>query len=750
MRIAIGARQMTRRLLVASLSLATWVVAPDALARSTFDPDAGRVRLPKDAVRTFDFETPESLVGLELGAWDNTSGQLPLLRRTPIANPGDVAALLTQGDDDVLEGTHAIRLGANQTGIVIRDAALFDQLKGGRFEVNLWARADGTTPGIWVVYDQDPEGIFGPNWSFATVRAIRTGRQTSDGWAEISTGALDGNIWGAPVRAIALLPSSAADAPDTFLVDALDIQKVDGQPTPPIACTQQTVDTVCGAEGDCIFGHCVSSTVTWGLLPPAAHRSEIAERWIMYGTRVIGDRNAAKHGVDIMTPQARALAVTAPSSRQFYGGLNRLVNLLRDNHTSFGFPANVTDFTPQVDFGSSSALGACFGVVEKDIAGGGLGFAVYRAVTDTPLSGVKLQRGDLLYAIDGRDPKEWIDDVWPRFATTMPNDPASDWSSVAGSLARLIVTRGQTATFMRCASASACDAANRQLITVDVSRAIFEAVANPNPNAPQGQRLGCSQRFTESVSGTAGGFNGEDPVKTTTNANGDVLVSFDGFNTITGGGSKWVAAMQGVFNPHPARVVMDARMGHGGNLEAVTELLDLMRGTSEPTGVFTFGRGTYDLTDPPWLFERLKGCVVTSRDFWTCFEANAIASFTTAASPPGGGTKIAWLNANDVSANDFMPRLLQGRSNLKIFSPHPTAGAFGNIIELPSVQTNWGGGSIQIADSRFAPDAQTAIGARWESGHGVVPDVAVAQKLSDAILGVDTILTTALAWLEAP
>ena len=180
-----------------------------------------------------------------------------------------------------------------------------------------------------------------------------------------------------------------------------------------------------------MFGHCISSTVTWGANPPAAHRAEIAERWVQFATRFMGDRNAAKNGATILAPEARELAKTAPSSRQFYGGLNRLVNLLRDNHTSFGSPSNFTSFAPQVQQGSSSVMGACFGVVEKDIMDGGLGFAVFRAAAD-PTTGTPLKTGDVLVQIDGKDPKAWVDEVWPRFATTLPNDPRADWGSVAG------------------------------------------------------------------------------------------------------------------------------------------------------------------------------------------------------------------------------------------------------------------------------------------------------------------------------
>ena len=208
--------------------------------------------------------------------------------------------------------------------------------------------------------------------------------------------------------------------------------------------------------------------------------------------------------------------------------------------------------------------------------------------------------------------------------------------------------------------------------------------------------------------------------------------------------------MSGVFEGKPARVLMDARMGHGGYYTTVEHLFHLLRGTSEPMGVISMGRGTYDMTDPPWLMSRLGACTDQGSDMWGCFAGSANGFFASRATPPGAATKIAWLNTHDVSANDFMPRLLQGRTGVRIFAPHPTSGAFGAVSQLPGLASGWSGGSIQVQDARFAPDLASAAAARWESGHGVEPDVVVAQKLSDAINGVDTILEAATAWLAAP
>ncbi len=716
-----------------------------AHARADFDPALNGLRITSGALRTVDFETAEGLLGLELTTWADTQG-FPQLERTKITSAEQLGDRLTDAAD-AIEGAHAMRLGDGR-GLAIVDETLFAQVKDGRFEVSLWARADGAPPNVQVLYDRDAENVYGGTPQWALVRAIRTGRETTDGWAEYATGPLDGSVWGVPARAVVVLPTrSSSDKKASFLVDALEVRAVDGKPVAPAACTQANVESTCGAEGDCMFGHCVSSTVTWGANPSAAHRQEIAERWIQFATRFIGDRNAAKNGMLVLTPEARELAKSAPSSRQFFGGLNRLVNLLRDNHTSFGVPSNFTNFAPQVQQGTSSVMGACFGVVEKDLMGGGLGFAVFRA-GENPTSGTPLQRGDVLVAIDGQDPKAWVDEVWPRYATTLPNDPRADWGGVAGDLSTLIASRASTVTLERCASASSCDPATRQSITIDIAKIVYEVLTSPTP--PQGgARFACSQRFSNSVSVEAPGGLGEDPVLTAKGAGGETRVQFDGFV----GQGQWEQSMTTVFSSGASAVLMDARMGHGGYYTTVEHLFHLLRGTSEPIGVFSVGRGTYDMTDPPSLLGRLASCVGSGSfgtDFWSCYAGNANGFFAQQASPPGAATKIAWLNTRDVSANDFMPRLLKGRTGFRIFAPHPTSGAFGAVVQLPSVASGWSGASIQIQDARFAPSIDDVSEVRWESGHGVEPDVVVVQKLSDALAGVDTIVQAATAWLATP
>lgn len=732
--------------LTAASSLLLLALSPTlASARADLDPKSASLRIESGALRTYDFERPESLMGLQLTLWADVQSFLPKLERTPITNVDQVKSMLVEGTD-VVEGTHALRLGKGGYGLAIVDPALFGELARGRFEVTFWARADGAVPQLHVVYDRSIDNVYAGNLGFATVRGIRTGRETTDGWAEFAATPLDGSVWGMPVQAIAITPSAAADGKTSFLIDALEIRKVEGKIIEPKACTQQTAEAVCGAEGECMYGRCVSATATWGVLPSLAQRTEVAERWVQLGTRFIGDRNGAINGTKILLPNARAIAKTAVSSRQFYGGLNRLVNLLRDNHTSFGSPGGINVLSPQVRGGGSGVVGACFGVVEKDIAGGGLGYAVFRA-TETSPTGVPLKRGDLVLAIDGRDPKEWVDEMYPLVATTLPNDPAADWGPSANDLARLVSARASTLTIGRCASSAACTGSARQVITIDIAKPAFEAVTGDlTPLLSRG--IGCTQRFSESVTAAAPPSSNEDPVKIETGAGGETRVSFDGFV----GEKVWRSQMSSVFNGVNTKVLMDARMGHGGFYDTVEYLFNLTRGTSEPIGVFSMGRGTYDLVDPPWLLSRLGQCTgepTSNADFWLCFQGHANGFYAKQASPPGASTRIAWVNTYDVSANDFMPRLLKGRTNVRIFGPHPTAGAFGAIAELPPLLTGYSGGSLQVQDARFSSDLQSAATARWESGHGVIPDTVVVEKLSHAIDGVDTMIEAATAWLAS-
>ncbi len=727
--------------LVAVAALAGLVCVGAPARAATFAASTGTLTLSGGSARAASFDNVDALktMNVKVAKWAGRSFfELAFTDATAEA----LAPFVAKGENVALEGTGALRIGKDSNGLVFFDTATFEALRKSRFEVTFWSKAEGIGPSFFVAYGRTDADVYTKDrFPFAQVRAIRTGRQTSDGWAEYSTGALDGEVYGVGVRAIGFVPRSVTEG-DSFLLDALEVRKVDDKLTAPVACTQDDVATTCGSEGDCIFGHCAPSTVTWGPFPSKAHRAELVERWIHVMTKIHGDRNSVKIAKEKLVPAARKLAEEAKSSRELVGGLSRLVNETRDNHTSFGSPSNFTYFNPQVVSSGSSGLG-CFGVVEKDLLGGGMGYGVFATNDDS-----RLKTGDVLVSIDGQDPKAWVDKHYASFARTLPNDPRSDWGETANAMAELLVARSRTFTVARCASGSACSGADRTEVVLDVGELVYQSILKGETGG--GESLACTARFKNAVANPrARSQTGEDNVNVETQPSGEVSVQFDGFS----GQGGWEAQMNDVFKSGPAKVLMDAREGHGGYYSAIDYLFSITRGASEPWGVISIGRGGHDEIDPLGLFNRASSCTgANSNQEIACIASNVDGFFSVSgtADPPGMRSKIAWVNTVDVSANDYMPKLLQGRSKFRVFAPHPTAGAFGAVIQLPGILPGFQGGSIQIQDSRFAKTYADTQTARWESGHGVEPDETVVQKQSDLLIGEDTILKAARAWLEAP
>jgi hypothetical protein len=729
--------------------LAITLAVPTLASASEFDEKAGVVRFSAGATKTYGFESAADVAAANVSLVRVNSGT-GAVTATKVTDGAAVQANLTDAANAV-EGAHAFRIGGipgqPASGLAIMDAEFFATLAGSRVEVSMWARADGATPAVSVQYGKSDWSLEG-GFDFASVTSMRTGRETSDGWVEYTTGPIDGSVWGLPIRAILFNApggrgGSAAAAGVSYVIDAVEVKKVSGSLTPATACTQDDVETTCGATGDCMYGHCVPSTITWGALPTPEHRAEFAARWSHLGSRLIGDRAASEFGRTVFTPAARDLARYAVSSRQFFGGINKLVNGLRDNHTSFGSPPSGQNlFNPMIQFGWSGALHACFGVVEKDLLGGGIGFGVFHA-GDKPITGVILKPGDVLTKIDGKDPKVWADAVIPGIARTSPNDAKSDWANYAESLSIAITTRAKEITITRCASATSCAGADKTELVIPVAAKVFEHLQKGGWGEGI-EYFGCSPRFRNSVADFDEASTTEyEDVVTPRTTDGIVNVQFDGFSGTDNWKSKWTS----VFEPKPAMVLLDARQGNGGTGDNVEHLLGLMRGRDQRIGFITVVNGTYDEPSPATLFTTYKDCVGGEGGGFSCF--GAWGFFSEYEAPSGSTSKVAWINTVDVSANDYMPRLLKGRSKLKIFAPHETSGAFGAVTSFSSFMPGFSGGSIQYQDSRFAATYDDFSAARWESGHGVEPDVVVMQKVSDAIAGKDTMLETARAWLKA-
>lgn len=716
----------------------------------------GELTFSPDAVATFGFESGSELAGQGFQAVDWTgSGSAALLTTTPLA-AADATALLS---NEAIEGGHSLKVGpGGHIAFALRDPRVAQQL-GKKLTVTMWGRAYGAEPVLELTFAHGTTNV-GPGRM--RVFAIRTGRESSDGWVEYSTGPVDGTVFTTPLAAIVLTaqvgtndglgtlhdpafaPGQTApviDDPSSYgLIDAVEVLAGDAI-TAPAACTLATVDQVCGPDAECHFGHCIDAALMWGPTPTAvSDRQALVQRWAFTAQSLLSDRLASAGAAKVFTGAVAGLSAQT-SPRGFFGGLQSLVAALRDSHTSLGAPASSGSVTyPIVNF-ASGPLDACFGLAQDDIGGSPSPVFAIFSVGAHPTIAEKLQPGDILTAIDGVAPSVWLATAAPRFVANLPNDASADPSRLATLLSKLIGHYASTITLSRCTVGGSCSA----LPDIPVGAETYAAVAANG--AYSGSSSSCTTRFQQAVSTPPVDGASIDSVVTET-VGGLTSVQFDGFegaydatqaNPRIAWEQPWTTAFA-----QPGNVLVDARYGHGGLFVLGEWLFHLIRGTDQPYGMLALPRADWDSPDAAWLLSASwNGC----SDTWLCDWGSENTTFTDVAAPAGAAAKIAWLDGDDVSMNDIVPRLLQGRSSFRVFGPHPSRGAFGEISDLPSILPMWGAGSLQVLDMRFGTDPTTAAAAPWQSGSGVVPDQIVMQTISDILNGRDTVLLAAKAWL---
>jgi len=662
-----------------------------------------------------------------------------------VAVPVDGSALAGRSiaAEDSPAGKGALRLSAKTgaTGVLLPGATLLARAGSSRFEITFWAKAEGATPYLtvgWSVhkpFDDD----------FVSLAAIRTGRETSDGWAELTTGVIDASIWDVPLSGVHLAVSPWAGKSAGFAIAALEITPVGGSSVEPKACTQANVESVCGVEGDCQYGHCLPGYAAWGPLPPRAHREDLVRRWMHLATRVHGDRKSQKNA-QALVEQGPALAWYSTASRPFFAGLKRLVNGLRDQHTHFGGPSAAL-FQPIAYGGGSATTGACFGPGRHDLLAepgkkGALGFIVYRA-NKTPPNGVPLERGDALTAIDGEPALAWVKRVWGGLASSLPNDAGADLGWSAQGLSWLLEKRASTIEITRCLSDTRCDGVYKRVIEVPVGDPIYRKIKGTGSVGPLPNYFWCDIRFQQALDKFAPGVRGENTVSGQI-VRGDVLaVHFDG----TYGKEKWTPSMQALFpeSAPPTKVLFDTRQGNGGYGFNAETIVDLIRPSTQPIANLVLPIGSWDGATTDSLIKASQPCIESAGSSFACGFADAYKNLEE--KTVAKDARVAFLNTADVSANDFLARLVKGRQNQKIFAPCPTSGAYGSVSSLPGFLVGWGGGSLQMQDSLFGAGFEALGSVAWESGTGVPPDVLAAQRMSDAIADRDTLIEAAHTWL---
>lgn len=724
---------------------------------ATFTPH-GDFQFEPKAVATYSFEDPA--VAKNVGAILTINNDGWLSRRD-----------LTDADTKTwfspiaLDGKASLRLRPDQNAVfALYDSATFAACINMRISVRFWGKSSGTEPGLVAVFE--PEDVSKEMWSWGAVhiQAIRTGRETSDGWVEYTTGTFDGSWGNNPLAALvfstrhvtengtflsidngissserqSIVGNSAASA----LVDGVEIVEETGSQISGDTCAMATQQQDCAPDADCLMGHCVDGALVWGAMPQRPEqRLAIATRMAFLLGHLSGDRAAAKRALAAFADVDTLANATSP--QQFYPALRDRAIATRDRHTGIGYPSG-TSLTYGLASFWSGPLNLCLGLAQNDLdAKMPDVFAVTQAFTGKKTLNIGAKVGDILYQIDGMDPQTWLDTLVANRLVAPPNDPAANPSFLARHLADLLGRYASSLQFSRCTGDGAC----KLLPLFAVADTVYSFATGKGYTS--GSSGLCTGRFLDAVS-TPPAASGNDTVASETSA-GIRLVEFNGFtpggtSTNKAATDQWKAPFTAAFVPQ-ASVLVDARYGHGGQYSLGRWLVSQVRDATEPFASFASPPAAADDIDPAWLFEASwDACAAEWFDVDRCAWAGR-NSWQLSATAPGASAKIAWLNGDDVSMSDVVPKMLQGRENFKIFGPHPTSGAFGEIAHWSALPPGWDEGSLQILDTRFGATAQAARTGEWASGAGVEPDVLVTQKISDLLAGKDTALEAARAWL---
>ncbi len=699
-------------------------------AASTFDAEQGVVHFEASALLTVGFEDAESLRKLAPArlAVDVSRGYATF---TSVTAPLDAQSFQGPG----IEGAHALRVGARQA-VRLGDAATLNALGSGRVELTFFAKADGARPDLLVVYDNralEPDLLSFP---YGHVAAIRTGRATTDGWVEYTSGPIDGIVRGRPIAGLLLLAENALVQADAgFFVDALEVRRVGETPLSGATCHIATQAKDCTVGAVCIEARCTDAALVYGPLPTAEQRRAFVGRQETYLASFQSDRHAAAvTHARFQGPLAQAVA-NAKTPDAFYEPFYETVSALRAAHTGSAQGRRYSILSQNAGRSlryRGTELDTCFGVIDKDLSGGGRGFGVYATEKQSPLS-----VGDVLTAIDDEAPEAWLARVSARDGFLMA-DADADAAGIAGELSAEIMRYARSLTVLRCTNAGKCVGADARTVRVDLDPL----------RLARGNLMTCGPRFQRGIAIPTGVDPDAYETALSEDRDGITTVYTNGEPPVTGTG--WLATVEGAFERRPTAMLVDKRRGDGGGGEALRVWQSYVR--QDPTfGQFWMGRYGYESADGPasLLPQLTASCTRTDVADPFCLGYGSrwdrIAPAATPRPP-----KIAWLSVLAGSASDMAAAYAKGVPGVRIFGPNRTVGLFGGLQTMPSFYPGFSGGAVQTGDSRLGFSQAELLAAPWHSGRGIEPDEVVAQTESDLLAGRDTLVERARAWLREP
>ncbi len=671
-------------LLLVSALAATPARAGDFNARGVFSFD-------KQAVVTESFES---------SSWDGTAGD---------------SSAVAKDSAHALDGKRVLSVDLKTEGYPI---ALVVPDEAGSYRLRYWVQGD-CEGGFAVDYaDGSPS---------TTSRAFPTGRVTSDGWLEMETQpvSVDGTAQG--VNARMFLSAYDANTPAAVQIDAVELVP-DGSYEGPQTCVGLDTAGVCGPGRTCLGGECRNAR---GWYPPLPSDADQA-KFIAYWKRKLHDTFGpyALRQTTLSTAEATLDKMNGASDNvDFWSRFTEAIRRLRDAHT-YSRTAALSDVAPR------RPLNVCFfegnADVSQNAAPSEAGLPDVLVSHTGPDHTWGLSQGDRLVAIDGEHPLTWARKLMGPSPWYWEADDPDQIANIMTLLRDVIARHAKSITIVHCdASKGTC---SNKTKTIQVS-SIAEVDAADSPTL-----VGCDNRpFYEIGGAPADHHFGDGFYDPATIIEGHVLgtpaadkVQGLIWNTLLGGSPPNDPVAQALTTAvqdfQQARgVILDHREGHGGDAPTANILIKFSRRPYTPFIGYVRTRandeGPSDAAAGTALFDRYK----SQNDIFGSDSART-------------DVPVALLTTWDVSASDYLPKIMKGGPKVKLFGPGPSMGAFGTFVQY----SDWGvlHWSIGIEDA-IAPDGTTLC------THGVVPDEIIKPKQSDLLAGHDTVEQTALAWVES-
>lgn len=633
----------------------------------------------------------------------------------PVAGNQGGSTALAVPSDQALHGGQVLRANLRDTGLPIP----LEVPKGAKaYRLSYWIQGD-CTGGLAVDYDDGAPGAY--------AQAFPTGRITSDGWVEMQTVPLpvDGDGSGLDLRMF--LAGYNGDALLIVDVDAVQLVAA-GTLGGAASCEGLDLDAACGPEQMCLGGVCHAAA---GWFPPLPSETD-RDRLVRYWKEKIRDTYGPYLPRKLAMPEALdtlELARQATTAAAFWGRFSEAIRRLRDAHTYTRSPVSRA-------LSLGKPMNACFFEGEADRSQ--QTWPSDPTYHDVLVSHVGkshtwgLRQGDRLVAVDGVHPIAWARSLMSRSLWFWESDEPRQYANVVNLLQRLIPMHAATVTVVHCSAKSeSCDEAPTVIRVQDV------------PAPEPGEKIatvGCDNRpFYHVPGGPEDHHFGDSMADESIVLEGLLFQSTaeEGlrglvWNTLVGGwpGSKLDAKLRDavdVWTTSAGGVVMDHREGHGGTSTTANILVGFTREPFIPLASLTRDRENDEGPQTPeegkLLFDKIKG-----------YAGERAGSVSAQPHIP-----VALLLTWDASASDFLPFMMKGVPNARLFGPGPTMGAFGTFYQY----SYWGGlrWSIGATDS-LSPTGLTLC------GRGVYPDEIVLPRQSDLLQGKDTIHEAAVAWLR--